>query len=129
MSYEGREISICEKGHLIYSGCDYSFDGPEPCHCGAQIVWFRMVDDTNCEAYGDFPIGVFKIKTSEVTNTCPTCQHTTLIEDATYEIPTCTNCGSQEIRSGLHQPHYGGTPFVGNIKCEACGTVLFSSQS
>ena len=127
MSFEGREIKICDNGHLIIIECNL-FAGPEQCYCGAEIKWTRIIDDTNCEAYGYFPIEFFKVKTPVVEEVCPTCKHVKLIENMGYEIPTCVNCGSQEIRSGLHQPAYGGTPFVGEIKREACGTVLFSSQ-
>jgi len=128
MSFEGREVSICGKGHLTIAECSYGFDDPEECYCGAKIEWSRIIDDTNCEAVGDFPIGFFKVKTGEVAETCPTCNHTKVLYETTYEIPTCTNCGSHEIRSSLYQPGYGGTPFAGDIKCTDCGTVLFSSQ-
>jgi len=126
MSYEGREIHICEKGHLVFVECEYGLDLPGPCHrCGAKTLWWRPIDDTNCEAFGDFPIGFFKVKTGEVTETCPTCDHTKVLYETTYEIPTCPKCGSHEVVSDRHQPNYGGTPFVGNIKCVNCGTILF----
>lgn len=124
MSFEGREVSICGKGHLIIAECIMRLDGPEECYCGDKIEWTRMIDDTNCAAFGDFPIGFFKVKTATVEEVCPTCKHAKLIEDVTYEIPTCTNCGSHNIVSGRYQPGYGGTPFVGEIKCMDCGTIL-----
>jgi len=124
MSYEGREVSICQKGHLIIAECNYG-GAPEDCYCGSKIVWNRSIDDTNCEAVGDFPIGFFKAKTPAVEEVCPTCNHAKLIEDTLYEIPMCPNCQSYEIYSGRHQPDYGDTPFEGSIKCADCGTVLF----
>jgi ribosomal protein S27E len=129
MSFEGREVSICGNGHLIIAECTYGLDDPEQCHCGSKIEWTRMIDDTNCEASGDFPIGFFKVKTGEVTETCPTCNHTKLLYETTYEIPTCPKCKSRNIVSDRRQPEYGGTPFVGDIKCADCGTVLFGSHS
>ena len=128
MSFEGREITICGKGHLIIAECTYMFDDLENCHCGEPMVWTRLIDDTNCESSGDFPVEFFKVKTGEVTETCPTCDHTKLLYEATYEIPTCTNCGSYNVVSNRRQPEYGGTPFVGDIICADCGAVLFGSQ-
>jgi len=126
MSYEGREISICEKGHLLMVTCGYSLDDPDECHCGSKIVWWRGVDDTNCEAFGDFPLEFFKIKTPEVIDECPTCHHKKLVVEATFEIPKCPECGSEKIASLRYQPGYGGTPFIGSIVCTECRTILFS---
>jgi len=125
MSYEGREITICENGHLSYRECQYNVDSPGACRCGAKIAWFRAIDDTNCEAFGDFPIGFFKVKTGEVTETCPTCDHTKVLYETTYEIPECPKCKSNKIYSDRHQPDYGAGPFVGNIWCSECKTTLF----
>ena len=124
MSYEGREINICEKGHLVHDDCTYSFE-LESCHCGAKIVWHRSIDDTNGESFGDFPIEFFKLKAAPVFEECPTCHNKKILEQATYEIPTCPKCGAYEIASTRHMSDYGADMlFVGSIGCTKCNTIL-----
>lgn len=123
MSYEGHEIRICKDGHLSFVGCWDGFDEMTSCHCGAGIVWVRSIDDTNGEAYGDFPVEFFKVKTGEVTETCQACGHTKVLYETTYEIPICPECQSDNIRSTRYLGLSGD--FVGNIVCFKCNHILF----
>ena len=67
MSYEGRSIHICPKGHLNELDCydDFSFDPTDDstetgqrirrCNiCGADLKYIGQVDDTNGEASARF---------------------------------------------------------------------------
>ena len=73
MSYEGREIYICPKGHLSEIDCydDYDFDEAQKKNhvcvfCGKPVEHIGGVDDTNGEAVARFYKKV--IRKSEFTN-------------------------------------------------------------
>ena len=86
MSWEGYEQVICAAGH--YS-CRDGWES-DNCHCGAKIVWFNVVDQTNGPSQGEIPIEDLAqfIVEPEKTETCPCCGHTKKIQDAKYRIPT-----------------------------------------
>ena len=85
MSWEGYAQLICEKGHYWQGDADW-WDGPPPsCSCGAQTVWWNIVDDTNCDAWGKVDI---KVKTPAKGCTCKECGRTHTAVETTYEVPT-----------------------------------------
>lgn len=110
MSYEGYTQYLCPLGHYwtedAMAGyyCEYSngtSDSPSCPHCKASPVWENMVDTTNgsSENIAD-PLGVEEDKevridgyielvliAPPVFNTCPTCNHSTEVSPAQYEIP------------------------------------------
>lgn len=50
MSFEGYVMKLCQHGHLLEEGYDYSGSDHTPkCEvCGAPWVWCFTVDETNC---------------------------------------------------------------------------------
>lgn len=86
MSYEGYEVLICEKGHIVH--CPDTVFHPylpltQPnCQCGASIAHTGEVDETNGLPYTlNFKL---VLKTPEVWENCPCCKHSSLKEEATY---------------------------------------------
>jgi hypothetical protein len=90
MSYEGYEQHICEAGHLFSTDASYMMYNTEDeiCPCGMKSVFCNSVDQTNCEEYGTIRNWDSLLLAPTKTETCNTCNHTKLVEEARYRIPT-----------------------------------------
>lgn len=88
MSYEGYTEFMCRKGHAFTKDAYEAL--PESCGaCGDPIVWAREVDVTNGEDPADpgtLP-SKLRIKEQAKYETCPTCGHRELTEEALYHVP------------------------------------------
>lgn len=57
MSFEGYLQCICENGHYYESVVISRMEAPESCdECQAGAAWMNIVDDTNCNTYGEIPM-------------------------------------------------------------------------
>lgn len=86
MSYEGYVRVLCSQGHVRV--WDAYEDRPEQCSCGSPFVWFRGVDQTNCD--GEDP--PLEVATPAVTKVCDM-GHEHVVVEATYRIPRAATCG------------------------------------
>lgn len=93
MSYEGYEEHLCKNGHRFSIPCQYAFGDMEEVKCqfcNEHSVWFNAVDQTNCDEYGAIQEAdweKFLIEPTK-TETCSSCNHTKVISEARYRIPT-----------------------------------------
>jgi hypothetical protein len=93
MSYEGHEQVLCEKGHLSSFNCfDEGWMFNPICHCGAKLVWYNSVNETN----GSFEEDENGIETDiridgyielEILEAGKKCEHCGMTGEATYKIP------------------------------------------
>jgi hypothetical protein len=92
MSYEGYEQVLCEKGHLSTFGCWDEWQHNPICHCGAKLVWWNAVDETN----GSFEMnpttgqeeridGYVELEVLEEGKKCEHCG--SMIGETTYKVP------------------------------------------
>jgi ribosomal protein L32 len=90
MSFEGYFQALCTKGHLSTIDVYYFEYGEKPrCGCGEEFCWTNTVDTTNGGDEGIIPASEWKKLeiAPEVTETCPTCNHTKIREEVCYRQP------------------------------------------
>jgi hypothetical protein len=142
MSYEGYDQVLCEKGHLSSFDCfDEGWMFNPICHCGAKLVWYNPVNETN----GSFEEDENGIETDiridgyielEVLEKGKRCEHCGMTGEATYKIPQgkghkvqpptfCRYCGKNDpcycwdtICKGCGQP----SPICDCDREEVCGS-------
>lgn len=89
MSYEGREVWLCQNGHRRDFNCynapnNYATnESDHRCSCGAPWVWSESIDQTNCEGVES----VLVVHRSAVTETCAHCGAVKELEEVRYCIP------------------------------------------
>lgn len=90
MSWEGFDQCICDNGHF-FCGESYCYEEPNECPiCKSKIAWRNQVDDTNCDSWGEIPIGLLQkhfLVTPEKNETC-NLGHSHIVEHAIYRVPT-----------------------------------------
>jgi hypothetical protein len=92
MSYEGFEEGLCEAGH--YHSWDCMDDPPITCGalvgkdalCNKLLVWWNAVDQTNDD--GKEFQAKLEVLEESVAETCSHCQHTAIVKNRRYKIPT-----------------------------------------
>jgi hypothetical protein len=93
MSFEGYYQGICKNGHYHTFGVEYTWDEPLKFRCdvkdgdvvcGEGLIWWNLVDDTNCEEDGKVEV---EILTKAVYEKCDKCGFTHLVKEATYKVP------------------------------------------
>jgi len=88
MSYEGYDQHLCASGHYFTVDAmeHYGLMDKAKCPtCGAESAWSMAVDQTNDEG---FPYGNFVQIKGDKHETCEHCNHTKVVSEATYRIPT-----------------------------------------
>lgn len=84
MSWEGFYQALCEKGHEYQiDGLDDGNDGK--CPCGAECVFWNLVDQTNDDGAKDYLALVEKEPATLCT--CEGCGNRHLLTRATFHIP------------------------------------------
>jgi len=84
MSFEGYQQMLCKNGHQIIDNADADASKVKCYFCKAPIVWWNIVDDTNCDQYG---LVKLKVKTKEIKCTCKECGNIHIKVPVTYYIP------------------------------------------
>lgn len=97
MSYEGYEVTLCERGHRRTVDSSYYYGGGNPpiitCSCGAPFVWHADIDQTNgCDDQCDKTKfqwcheGLFEVREVALYQKCDL-GHTHTIREETYHPP------------------------------------------
>ena len=128
MSYEGYDQVLCEKGHLSSFDCfDEGWMFNPICHCGAKLVWYNPVNETN----GSFEEDENGIETDiridgyielEVLEKGKRCEHCGMTGEATYKIPQGKGHKVQSRAQPLPCPCCGEK----NDPCECWDTICGS---
>lgn len=98
MSWEGYDQVLCANGHqgtLDAFYCEFGVHPLDsPCHCGAKIVWWNQVNETNGshEMIDGKEVRVdgfvyLKEKTPNIFCTCSGCGNNHISKGATFELP------------------------------------------
>jgi len=138
MSYEGYDQVLCEKGHLSTFDCWVAWQNNLICRCGAKLVWWNPVNETN----GSFDTdenghevridGYVDLEILKEGDRCPHCRFT--IGDITYKIPhdaghkipdswfhkddICGECGSPDNGECVCDPRQDPPSEDDYCKCE-----------
>lgn len=85
MSFEGYEQLLCKAGH---HWCEdvHNYEEKICPHCGGEIAWSNLVDETNCDSDGYIEMGQFLSEPPK--NEICNLGHTHQIAPAVYSIPT-----------------------------------------
>lgn len=89
MSFEGYVQAICETGHYFEHDA-YCDDGDRKCHCGVKSAWTNLVDDTNCDAFGEIAFSVLEEKLQIEPERVEKCSlgHMHCVAEAIFRIPS-----------------------------------------
>lgn len=99
MGYSGYVQCLCTKGHyttMAHDDCETKCSAADSTNphggggCFQFFTWMNRVDDTNGDSVGLIPEEALKDFLIEAakTETCSHCNHTKVVDDARYRIPS-----------------------------------------